>query len=149
MVFAVDAVGFLNDLTGGHLLAWKVALTSLVFALAGLQVAMAASFWGVGGLSVSPQTAAAVHRWGGRVLLVGAMAVALACLVGPAGATSPTRTVLHSVLGSVLFVVLMAKFVLLKFARGRQSWLPVAGTLLFLSFLGVWATSVADYVSAR
>ena len=146
---AVDAVGFLNDLTGGQLLAWKVAVTSFVFALGGLQVAMAASFWGVGGLQISPQTAVVVHRWGGRVLLVGAVAVALACLLGPAGNTSPTRVVLHSIFGSVLFAALVAKFVLLKFARSGQSWLPAAGILVFVSVFAVWATSVGDYVSAR
>jgi hypothetical protein len=148
-MIAVDAVGFLNDLTGGHLLAWKVALATFVFALAGLQVAMAASFWGVGGLQISPQTAVVVHRWSGRVLLVAAVVVALACLFGPAGNTSPTRVLLHSIFGSVLFVALVAKFVLLKFSRSGQSWLPAAGILLFFSFFAVWATSVADYVSAR
>lgn len=147
-MLAVDAVGFLNDLTGGQLLAWKVAITTLVFALAGLQVAMAASFWGVGGFSLSPSTAASVHRWSGRVLLFGAVLVAIACLVGPAGATSPTRTLLHSIFGSVLFAALVVKFVLLKFTPSKQSLLPVAGIVLFLSFFAVWATSVADYVSA-
>jgi hypothetical protein len=149
MVIAVDVVGFLNDITGGQLLAWKVAVTTFVFALAGLQVAMAARFWGVGGFQISPQAAVAVHRWSGRVLLVGAVAVALACLFGPAGATSPTRVVLHTIFGSVLFAALVVKFVLLKFSRSGQSWLPAAGIVLFLSFFAVWATSVADYVSAR
>jgi hypothetical protein len=147
-MIAVDVVGFLNDLTGGELLAWKVALTSFVFALAGLQVAMAASFWGVGGFQISPHGAVLVHRWSGRVLLVAAVLVALACLFGPAGSTSTTRVVLHSVFGSVLFVALVVKFILLKFARSGQSWLPAAGIVLFLSFFAVWATSVADYISA-
>jgi len=39
-------IKFLNDITGGNLLLWQVVLTSIVFALAGLQVAMAARFWG-------------------------------------------------------------------------------------------------------
>ena len=39
-------INFLNDITGGNLLLWKVVLTSIVFALAGLQVVMAARFWG-------------------------------------------------------------------------------------------------------
>lgn len=147
-MLAVDVVGALNDVTGGQLLAWKVAISSLVFALAGGQVALAARFWGVGGFAIAPGTAAQLHRWGGRLLLVLAVAVALACLLGPAGNTSPTRVLLHSVFGSVLFASLVFKFVVLKFSRSAQSLLPLAGTLLFLSFAAVWATSVADYIAA-
>ena len=43
----MDIVGWLNDITNGNLLLWKVVLATVVFALAGLQVAMAARFWGV------------------------------------------------------------------------------------------------------
>jgi hypothetical protein len=145
----MDFIGLLNDITGNNLLAWKVVVASAVFALAGLQVAMAARFWGVGGLPIPPDTAAAVHRWSGRVLLVGAVLVGFACLVGPAGVTSPTRALLHSLFGAAIFFVLVIKFVLLKLTSSGQRYIPVAGMLLFLSFLGAWATSVADYVSAR
>jgi hypothetical protein len=145
----LDIVRFLNDVTGGHLLAWKVVAASAVFALAGLQVALAARFWGVGGLPVSAGVAAGIHRWSGRLLLLGALVVAFACLVGPAGPTSPTRVLLHSLFGSALFVLLIVKFALLKVVRSGQQWLPLAGILLFLAFVAVWATSVADYVSAR
>jgi hypothetical protein len=56
---------------------------------------------------------------------------------------------LHSLFGTALFVALIVKFALLKLVRSGQRWLPLAGSLLFLSFFAVWATSVADYVSAR
>jgi hypothetical protein len=39
----MDVVKLLNDLTGGQLLLWKVVLASVVFALAGLQVFLAAA----------------------------------------------------------------------------------------------------------
>ena len=145
----MDMVDFLNDVTGGHLLAWKVVAASAVFALAGLQVALAARLWGVGGIPIRPDLASGIHRWSGRVLLFLAVVVAFACLVGPAGATSPTRAVLHSLFGTALFVLLIVKFALLKFLRSGQRWLPLAGILLFFAFVAVWATSVADYVSAR
>jgi hypothetical protein len=41
----VDVVELLNDLTGGQLLLWKVLLTSVIFACAGLQVLLAARFY--------------------------------------------------------------------------------------------------------
>lgn len=146
-LLAIDISGTLNDITGGNLLAWKVALTSAVFAMAGLQMAMAARFWGVGGFRLNPDAAASVHRWNGRVLLVGAVLVGFACLAGPAGATSPTRVLLHSLFGSVLFVLLIVKFALLKLVRSGSRYLPFAGSGLFLAFLAIWATSVADYIS--
>jgi hypothetical protein len=144
----MDFVGILNDVTGGNLLVWKVAISSAVIALAGLQVAMAARFYGVGGFRLHPDTAATVHRWSGRVLLVGAFLVGFACLIGPAGSTSPTRVLLHSIFGSLLFVLLALKFTLLKLTRAGGRYLPYAGIGLFLAFVAVWATSVADYVSA-
>ncbi|MPY95379.1 MAG: hypothetical protein GEV08_20690 [Acidimicrobiia bacterium] len=146
----MDLVGFLNDLTGGELLLWKVVLSTVVFALAGLQVAMAARFWGVTGFpGLNPDVAASVHRWSGRATIVLAMLVALACLAGPAGATSPTRVVLHTVFGSLVFAALVAKFLVLKVVPSAARLLPAAGIGLFLSFAAVWATSVADYVSVR
>jgi hypothetical protein len=41
----VDVVELLNDLTDGQLLLWKVLLTSVIFACAGLQVLLAARFY--------------------------------------------------------------------------------------------------------
>src|SRR5438876_12204856 len=79
-------INFLNDITGGHLLLWKVVLTSIVFALAGLQVVMAARFWGRPFLvALSPGTAVRVHRMSGRLALTLGVLVALTCIVGPAG----------------------------------------------------------------
>lgn len=145
----MDLVGLLNDITGGELLLWKVVLSTVVFALAGLQVAMAARFWGVTGFpGVSPAVAATVHRWSGRSTVLLAVIVGFACLAGPAGATSPTRVLLHTVFGSVLFAVLAAKFLLVRVVRAPDRLLPGVGIALFLSFAAVWATSVADYVSA-
>ena len=148
-LLALVAVGFLNDVTGGNLLGWKVVVATAVFAMAGFQVALAARFWGVGGLAIKPEVAVKMHRWNGRILLFGAVVVALACLVGPAGSTSPTRAVLHSIFGTVLFLALIAKLTLLKLTKKYQGLIPMAGILLFVSFLAVWATSVADYVAAR
>ena len=46
-------------------------------------------------------------------------------------------------------VLLITKFALLKVVRSGRQFLPLAGILLFFAFVAVWATSVADYVSAR
>jgi hypothetical protein len=143
-------VKFLNDVTGGNLLLWKVIAAATVFALSGLQVALAARFWGRGGLvPLSPNTAAAVHRWSGRIALLLAIVVAFTCLVGPAGPLSPQRVLLHSVFGGLVFVALALKFALLKLTSKAQRALPYVGVSLLILFGAIWATSVADYVAAR
>ena len=143
----MNVTKFLNDITGGNLLAWKVGLTTAVVALAGVQILLAAGLWGVSSSPVGAARAAPLHRWNGRVVLVGAVLVGFSCLAGPAGPTSPTRVLLHSLFGSVLFAVLVAKFAFLKLVPGGGRWLPITGSALFLSFLAIWATSVADYIA--
>jgi hypothetical protein len=143
-------IDFLNDITGGNLLLWKVVLTSIVFLLAGLQVAMAGRFWGGPSLvALSPGTAVRVHRISGRVALTLGVFVALTCIAGPAGPLSPTRVALHSIFGIVVFTVLAVKFLLIKVLRQGDGALPLIGSLLFLAFGAIWATSVADYVAAK
>lgn len=142
----MDIVRFLNDITGNQLLLWKVVLATVVFGLSGLQVALAARFYGFAALPIGAGPAAAVHRWSGRVALVLAVVVAFSCLVGPAGPTSPTRVLLHSVFGAALFAVLAAKFAVLRVLRRGDALVPYLGSALFLLFGAIWATSVADYV---
>jgi hypothetical protein len=143
----MDIIGLLNDITGGELLLWKVIATTVVFALAGLQVFLAAGFWVPtwrdGAL------AARLHRVSGRIALALAVIVAISCIAGPAGPTSPTRVLLHSIFGTLVFVVLIAKFLILKVLKKGDKALPFVGSTLFLVFGAIWATSVADYVQAR
>jgi hypothetical protein len=59
----LDIIKSLNDLLGGQLLLWKVVLTSLVFAGAGLQVLLAARFYEASTVPpVSTGAAATAHR---------------------------------------------------------------------------------------
>ena len=147
----MDLIEFLNDLTGGQLLLWKVILTSLVFACAGLQVLLAARFYEASTVPpVSTGTAATAHRVNGTLTLGLAVAVAFTCLVGPAGPTSPTRVLLHSVFGTLAFVLLALKFAVLKrLWRAGDRYLPWIGSGLFLSFGAIWATSVATFITVR
>ena len=146
----MDLIELLNDLTGGELLLWKVLLTSAVFACAGLQVLLAARFYEASTVPpISTGTAARTHRLNGKLTVTLAVTVALSCLVGPAGPTSPTRVLLHSVFGSLVFVLLATKYTVLKLWPAGGRYLPWIGSSLFLTFGAIWATSVADYVTAR
>jgi uncharacterized protein DUF6529 len=144
----VDIIGFLNDVTGGQLLLWKVVATTFVFALAGVQVALAARLWRVSSVPpVSESTASAAHRWLGRVTLFLAIVVAISCISGPAGPVSPARVLFHSIFGTVVLLTIAAKFTILRVLRKGYNLLPFVGTTLFLCFGALWATSVADYIS--
>lgn len=124
-------------------------LTTVAFGLAGLQVMLASRLYG---LSTFPPirggTAARLHRSSGRLALLLGVLVGFSCVVGPAGPTTPTRVLLHSVFGTLVFVLLAAKFAVLRVIRKGDRLLPLLGSLLFLTFGAIWATSVADYVAA-
>ncbi len=146
----MDVIGFLNDITGDNLLLWKVVLATVVFALSGIQVALASRFWGVSTFPpVSGAAATRLHRYSGRLAVLLGVLVGFSCVVGPAGPTSPTRVLLHSLFGILVFLVLTAKFAVLRVVRKGDKLLPLLGSLLFLTFAAIWATSVADYVAAR
>jgi hypothetical protein len=143
----VDLIGFLNNLTGGNLLLWKVIVTTFVLALAGLQVFFAARLWDETLPAPRRDSMSRLHRINGRLTLVTAVAVAVSCLAGPAGPTSPARVLYHSILGTSLFVLLVAKFAILRVINRGFGALPVLGIGIFLVFSGLWATSVFDYVT--
>jgi hypothetical protein len=144
----VDIVGFLNKITGNNLLEWKVIAATVVFLLSGVQVMLAARLWPVATFPpVSQSTASAMHRWIGRVTLVLAIIVAISCLAGPAGPVTPLRVLMHSVFGTLVLVVIGAKFTILRVLKKGGDLLPYVGTALFLTFGGIWFTTVLDYVS--
>ena len=144
----MDIIGFLNRVTGGDLLLWKVIATTFVFALAGVQVLLAARLWRVSSVPpVSENTASAAHRWLGRITLTLAVIVAISCISGPAGPLSPARVLFHSIFGVTVLLTIAAKFTILRVLRKGYNFLPYVGSLLFLCFGALWATSVADFVS--
>lgn len=154
----LGAAGFLTlagalpgtRITGANALLWKVIGTSVVLMLAGAQVLLAARLWRATSFpAVSERMAAGLHRVLGRVTIAVAVVVAVSCITGPAGPTSPARVLTHSILGSLVFVILSAKILVLRVLHRGGDLLPWLGGSLFLTFGAVWATSVADYIAAR
>ena len=144
----MDIIGFLNDLTGNNLLFWKVVAATIVFALAGVQVFLAARLWKASSVpAISEETASTAHRWIGRLTLVLGVGVAISCIAGPAGPTSPTRVILHSVFGTAVLLVIAAKFTILRILQKGYNLLPFVGGALFVIFGALWATSVFDYIT--
>ena len=100
----MDVIELLNDLTGGQLLLWKVLLTSVIFACAGLQVLLAARFYEASTVPpISTGAASRTHRLNGKLTVTLAVVVALSCLAGPARPAYEAQVLLHSVFGSLVF----------------------------------------------
>lgn len=144
----MDVIGFLNDITGNNLLFWKVVAATIVFLGAGTQVFLAARLWKVSSRPrISEETASTSHRWIGRITLFLGIGVAISCIAGPAGPTSPSRVLFHSIFGTAVLLVIAAKFTILRILKKGYNLLPFVGTALFLIFGALWATSVFDYVT--
>ena len=144
----MDVIELLNDLTGGQLLLWKVLLTSVIFACAGCRCCWQPASTRrrrcrpspPDGRGPPPERQADRHPGrGGRPVLPGR--------AGRATSTDPV--LLHSVFGSLVFGLLAAKYTALKLRPSWGRYLPWIGSSLFLTFAAIWATSVADYVTAR
>jgi hypothetical protein len=55
--------------------------------------------------------------------------------------TENTRVYIHSLLGSSVYGIFLAKVFIVR-AKGFPGWaLPIAGGVLFLTLLGLWLTS--------
>jgi hypothetical protein len=142
----VDIVEFFNDLTNGHLLAWKTSAASLIVAQAALQMALAARFWAGRGLPIATDTAELLHRWNGRALITLSLVVAYVCLLVQAGPTSPIRILLHSIFGATLFALLGAKLAAVRISRSGGRRIPILGVALFANYIIIWVLSAVDYV---
>jgi hypothetical protein len=86
------------------------------------------------------------HQWGGRIALSLAALIAIFCLVDIGAATSPTRVLLHGILGSTAFLAAGIKFSLLRFRPGLGYRVaPFLGAYMVLAFIGIWFTSSYAY----
>ena len=82
-----------------------------------------------------------VHRWTGRTAILLTLPVAYHCIFMLGFGTENTRVYIHSLLGSSVYGVFLAKVFIVR-AKGFPGWaLPIAGGVLFLILLGLWLTS--------
>lgn len=82
-----------------------------------------------------------VHRWSGRTAIVLTLPVAYHCIFLLGFGTYDTRVYIHSLLGSSVYGVFLAKVFIVR-AKGFPGWaLPIAGGVMFSILLGVWLTA--------
>lgn len=87
------------------------------------------------------------HRYGGRITIALAVAVAFFCIVDRGAATDPfPRAAIHAFFGSTAFAALAVKFALLRWrptlAYDAAPWL---GRYVAVAFIVIWITSAYAY----
>lgn len=87
------------------------------------------------------------HRYGGRIAILLAVAVAFFCIVDRGAATDPfPRVAIHAFFGSTAFVALAVKFSLLRFRPAvAYDVAPWLGRYVAVAFVIIWATSAYAY----
>lgn len=88
-----------------------------------------------------------VHRWSGRIAIAFTLPVAFNCLVELGFGTYDPRVYIHSILGSIVYGVFVAKVLLVRSARYPGWALPIAGSVLFTTLLGLWLTSALWFLT--
>jgi hypothetical protein len=119
----------------------KAWLASAILVLSFGQLVTAAGMYGL--LRISPQTRFynVVHRWSGRTAMVLTLPVAFNCLFDLGLYPPDMRVMVHAILGAFIYGIFVAKFLLLRIDRAPGWILPILGSALFTTVLGLWLTS--------
>ena len=132
---AITTLGFSDVL---HMKAW---LTTVVAALALVQLFSALRIFGHLGSGRTPHWVNVLHRTSGTAAVIVSAPVALSCLWSLGFSTFDTRTTVHSLLGCLFYGAFVAKILALKMRRMPGWALPVLGGLVFSAIIGLWLTS--------
>lgn len=89
------------------------------------------------------------HRYGGRIAILLAVAVAWFCIVDRGAATDPfPRAAVHAFFGATAFAVLAVKFALLRWKPAvAYDVAPWLGRYAAVAFIVIWITSAYAYFS--
>ena len=119
----------------------KAWLASATLVLGVGQLLTAARMYGV--IHVSPGTGFyhVVHRWSGRLAMALTLPVAFNCLFELGIHPIDMRIIVHAILGAFIYGIFVNKFLLLRIDRTPGWLLPILGSALFTTILGLWLTS--------
>ena len=127
-------------------IAAKAWFATAAVLLALVQVTTAARIYGK--LSFLPErgaTIARVHRWSGRLAFLCTLPVFFHCVTILGFQTPDARVAIHSVVGTFLYGVFVAKVLIVR-DRSLPRWaLPTAGLTLASTFVVLWLTSSLWY----
>ena len=130
-------------------IAGKAWLATGAFVLAFVQVLTASSMWGKleRFVPVSFSTSRRIHRWSGRIAVLLTLPVFFHCVTILGFQTPDLRVTVHSLVGSFIYGVLAAKFLVIRHkSRNYAPWvLPVLGGSLAVVLTTLWLTSSLWY----
>ncbi len=119
----------------------KAWLASAVVTLSVGQLVSASAMYGLFRLTSAAPFVHALHRWSGRVAMALTLPVAFNCLFD-LGVTPPDwRIMAHATLGAFIYGIFVVKVFLVRQSHAPGWMLPVAGSALFVTILGLWYTS--------
>ena len=81
------------------------------------------------------------HRWSGRLVFVCILPVAYHCIFKLGWQGADSRTLAHSLFGTLFFGAYAAKITIVRLHRFPRLVLPIAGGLVFTLLIGLWYTS--------
>jgi hypothetical protein len=127
-------------------IAAKAWLATAAVVLAVVQVTTASRMYGkLGFLPIRGPWVARVHRWSGRLAFLFTLPVFFHCVTILGFGTPDARVAIHSLAGSFVYGVFVAK-VLIVHDRSLPGWaLPVAGATMASTLGLLWLTSSLWY----
>ena len=128
-------------------IAAKAWLATAAVLLTVVQVLTASRLWGKlkRVVPLSFDTAKQVHRWSGRLAVLVSLPVVLHCVTILGFKTTDTRVAIHSLVGSFVYGVLVAKLLVIRW-KGYPHWvLPALGGSLAVVLTTLWLTSSLWY----
>lgn len=133
----------IEDLTRGNVTEVKVVLASVILALAGYQLLLAAVAYGRVRLPfLAPGPASWTHRASGDAILVLTVVVATMCVAFYGFEDGG----FHAVAALVLLGLLAAKVLLVRLGGSLGRLLPLVGISVLLAFALVWLSSAGDFL---
>jgi hypothetical protein len=127
-------------------IAAKAWLATAAVALALVQVTTAARIYGK--LSFLPERGAAVariHRWSGRIAFLCTLPVFFHCVTILGFQTPDARVAIHSLVGTFVYGVFVAKVMIVRDHSLPRWALPTAGLSLASVLVALWVTSSLWY----
>ena len=130
--YALDVAGFSSPLYAKAWLTTVAAVLAVVQLVTGYRIIHgAAQAW-----------MPAVHRWSGRIAVLLTVPVVVHCIYALGFGAYSARVLVHSVLGCIFYGAFVAKMLSLVQRDKMPRWvLPVLGGVVFVSLIGLWATS--------
>jgi hypothetical protein len=156
VAIAIGVYGRVHQPTGGRIFdlgfvslkSMKSFLSTVSFGLIGLQVVSALAMFGrLPGLRTTPKWVPFAHRWSGTAAFVVSLPVAYHCLWALGLKSGQTRAMVHGLFGCAFYGAMTTKLLALRSDRLPKWSIPVIGSLLVVTFTGVWLTSAFWFYS--